>query len=153
MIKKLIYKNFNGTKQIVALSLLIFIGLALFVPMHQAQAINIWEGAKCSGDAIGPDGGPIGPCSLCDAMIVMRNIITFGFQLAFSIGTGMIAWGAIRMMAAGGNEKTLTDAKSIMTSAIIGIAIAVAAWTIVNTVLSVFVQSGVSAPWATITCT
>ena len=140
-------------KHVVAFSLLFLIGLALFVPAHQAQAVNIWEGAKCGGEVIGPDGGPKGPCSLCDAMIVMRNIITFGFQLAFSIGTAMIAWGAIRMMAAGGNEKTVTDAKSIMTSAIIGIVIAVAAWTIVNTVLSVFIQSGASAPWSTITCT
>lgn len=139
-------------KHVVAFSLLFLIGLALFVPVHQAQAVNIWEGAKCGGEAIGPDGGPKGPCSLCDAMIVMRNIITFGFELVFSISTGMIAWGAIKMMAAGGDPKKLTDAKSIMTSAIIGIVIAVSAWTIVNTLLSVFIHSSASAPWSTITC-
>ena len=139
-------------KHVVALSLLFLIGLALFVPVHQAQAVNIWEGAKCGGEVIGSDGGPKGPCSLCDAMIVMRNIITFGFELVFSISTGMIAWGAIRMMAAGGDPKKVTDARSIMTSAIIGIVIAVSAWTIINTLLSVFIHSGASAPWATITC-
>ena len=140
-------------RSIIGIVLLCFVGLALLVPIHQAHAINIWEGAKCGGAVITADGGPIGPCSLCDAMIVLRNIITFGFELVFSISTGMIAWGAIRMMAAGGDPKKLTDAKSIMTSAIIGIVIAVSAWTIVNTLLSVFIHSGASAPWATITCT
>lgn len=145
-------------KQIFALSLLFFVGFALLVPTHQAQALNIWQGATCGlpgsptiGSAGGPT-GPIGPCSLCDGIIVMRNLITFGFELVFSISAGMIAWGAIRMMAAGGNEKTIGEAKSIMTSAIIGIAIAVAAWTIVNTVLSIFSTTGVAAPWSTITC-
>lgn len=108
-------------------------------------------GSPTIGSAGGPT-GPIGPCSLCDGIIVMRNLITFGFELVFSISAGMIAWGAIRMMAAGGNEKTIGEAKSIMTSAIIGIAIAVAAWTIVNTVLSIFSTTGVAAPWSTITC-
>lgn len=139
-------------KSFIAFTLLLFIGIALVVPMHRVQAVSIWKGATCGGTVIGDTGGPTGSCSLCDALIVLRNIITFGFELAFAIGTGMIAWGAIKMMAAGGDPKRLTDAKSIMTSAVIGIVIALAAWSIVNMVLSVFVQSGVSAPWATITC-
>ena len=139
-------------KSLIAITLLFFIGLAFFIPLYSAQAVSIWKGATCGGTVIGDTGGPTGSCNLCDAIIVLRNIITFGFELAFSLGAGMIAWGAIKMMVAGGDPKKLTDAKSIMTSAVIGIVIAVAAWTIVNMVLSVFIQSGVSAPWATVTC-
>lgn len=145
-------------KHLFSLSILFLVGIALFVPIHNAHALNIWQGATCGlpgsptiGSAGGPV-GPVGPCSLCDGVIVMRNLITFGFELVFSISAGMIAWGAIKLMAAGGNEKSIGEAKSIMTSAIIGIAIAVAAWTIVNTVLSIFSTSGVAAPWTTITC-
>ena len=57
-------------------------------------------------------------------MIVMRNIITFGFQ-PLSPSNGYDCVGCNRMMAA--ENENPTDAKSIMTSAIIGIAIAVAA--------------------------
>lgn len=134
----------------------LFVIVLFIVPIHYANAINIWDGATCGGTIkIGAPGGPtgpVGPCSLCDGIIVMRNLITFGFELVFSISTGMIAWGAIELMAAGGNEKRLEAGKKRMTSAIIGIVIAVAAWTIVNTVLSVFSTSGVAAPWSSITC-
>jgi hypothetical protein len=139
-------------KPIITLSLIFFIGVALIIPFHSAQAVNIWEGAKCGNTTIGPEGGPVGACNLCDAMIVLRNIITFGFELIFTIGTGMIAWGAIRMMAAGGNEKTVSEARGIMTSAIIGIVIAVSAWTIINVILGLLSSNGVAAPWSTITC-
>lgn len=142
-------------KSLFTFSLFFFVLFALFAPTHQAHALNIWEGASCglpTGTVIGSAGGPTGPCTLCDAMIVLRNIITFGFELVFGISTGMIAWGAIRLMAAGGNEKNISEAKKIIMSAIIGIAIAVSAWTIVNTVLSVFSPSGIAAPWNQITC-
>lgn len=138
-------------KKAITLSGLTLILLVLVAPLS-AQAINIWTGARCGGAPIGPDGGPEGPCSLCDAMIVGRNVITYLFEFAFLIGTLMTAWGGMKMMLAAGDPGKLSEARQTMLSAVIGIAVAVSAWTIVNTLLSFLSPSGIAAPWATITC-
>ena len=140
------------TKKVIAISLFLFLSVILLSPAR-VSAVNIWQGATCGGSApIGPDGGPTGPCSLCDAMIVGRNIITFLFEFSMMLGTIMVAWGGIKMMIAGGDPKKISDAKQIMTSAIIGIVIAVSAWTIVNTVLAALSPTGIAPPWSKITC-
>ncbi len=128
-------------KQLVALTVLLLVAFAIFMPTHNAQALSIWAGAKCGGAVIGLNDGPTGACNLCDAMIVLRNIINFGFTLAISISTGMIAWGAVRMMTAGGSESNVSEAKKIIFSAITGVAIALGSWIIVNTLFSVFTGS------------
>ena len=140
------------TKKVIAISLFVFLSVILLSPAR-VSAVNIWQGATCGGSApIGPDGGPTGPCSLCDAMIVGRNIITFLFEFSMMLGTVMIAWGGIKLMIAGGDPGKITDAKKIMTSAILGIVIAVSAWTIVNTVLAALSPTGIAPPWSKITC-
>ena len=140
-------------KYSILLPLVFLVLFGLFIPTTKVQAVNIWQGATCGGSApIGPDGGPTGPCSLCDAMIVGRNIITFLFEFSMMLGTVMIAWGGIKMMIAGGDPGKITDARKIMTSAILGIVIAVSAWTIVNTVLAALSPTGIAPPWSKITC-
>ena len=140
------------TKKVIVISLFLFLSVILLSPAR-VSAVNIWQGATCGGSApIGPDGGPTGSCSLCDSMIVGRNIITFLFEFSMMLGTIRIAWGGIKMMIAGGDPKNISDAKQIMLSAIIGIVIAVSAWTIVNTVLAALSPTGIAPPWSKITC-
>jgi len=114
-------------------SLLIII---LFVPV-QASALNIWEGAYCGANTPITSGGPVGSCSICDAYVVAKNIINFLIQLSFTIATAMIVWGALQMILSTGNPGKVSQAKSIMMSALIGLAIALASWLIVNTIITV----------------
>ena len=111
--------------------------IILFVPVP-ASALNIWKGAYCGADtAIGDTGGPQGSCSICDAYVVAKNIINFLIQLSFTIATAMIVWGALQMILSTGNPGKVSQAKSIMMSALIGLAIALASWLIVNTIITV----------------
>jgi len=128
-----------------------FFSLAAFLsfPLF-ASAQNIWKGAKCGGIAI-VTGGPTGPCSFCDAVIVSSNIITYLTELAIVIAVAMIAYGAILMMISAGNQTKFADGRSTMTSAIIGLVVTLSAWLIVNTILHLL--SGNSPiPWNQIQC-
>ena len=120
----------------VVLSLFVVI---LLVPAP-ASALNIWEGAYCDGGENIQritDGGPVGSCTICDAYVVAKNIITFLIELSFTIAVAMIVWGAIQMIISTGNPGKVSQAKSIMINALIGLAIALASWLIINTIITV----------------
>ena len=104
-----------------------------------AAALNIWKGAYCGADTKieTETGGPQGSCSICDAYVVAKNIVNFLIQLSFTIATAMIVWGALQMILSTGNPGKVSQAKSIMMSALIGLAIALASWLIVNTIITV----------------
>ena len=121
--------------------------LPIVVSAQASSSGGIWEGTTCNQSNI----KPFRPCGFCDAVIVARNIINYLFQLAIPLAVGMIVWGAVRIMLAGGSEKNLTAGKETMVSALIGLAVALGAWVIINTLLHVITGS-VDFPWSTITC-
>ncbi|MFA6407539.1 MAG: hypothetical protein WCV80_02430 [Candidatus Paceibacterota bacterium] len=135
--------------------LFLFIGLIVVVgfssSLHSASAqtivTSIWRGAACAtGDV------PTGECGLCDAIVVAKNIVQILFQFAFLIAVGMMVWGALQMVIAGGDEGKITDAKATITDAALGLAIALGSWLIVNVFLNLLGGSS-PLPWATISCT
>ncbi|MFA6365003.1 MAG: hypothetical protein WCW78_01240 [Candidatus Paceibacterota bacterium] len=137
------------------ISLFLFIGIILFLGLLPASRFasaatvvtSIWQGASCATGDI-----PTGECGFCDAIVVAKNIVQILFQFAFPIAVGMIVWGALRMIIAGGDEGRITDAKSIMTDAALGFAIVLGSWLIVNAFLNLL-GGGSPLPWATISCT
>lgn len=108
----------------------------------------IWRGTSCTPDQAK---GPTGVCTLCDAIIVAQNIINFLFELAIPIAVAMIVWGAFVFMTAGGSEDRVASGKKIMTSAVIGLVIALGAWVIVNIVLHALTGT-VNFPWNEVRC-
>jgi hypothetical protein len=117
-----------------------------------AYAINIWEGAQCGGTTIGPDGGPQGPCNFCDALVVAKNIITLLLEFATIAAVLMIVVGALIMMFAGGSEEKFATGKKAILNAVIGLAIALGAWLIVNIVIQFLAPGDTIVPWANIQC-
>ncbi len=134
--------------------------LMLAAPHAHAAVIvtNIWQGAYCGAAApITADSGPQGPCSFCDALIVGSNLINFAIQASIAITTIMIAYGALRLVLAGGDPGKLSDAKETITRALKGLFWVVAAWMLVNVFLLFLAgASGKASPdwkWYQVTCT
>ncbi len=125
---------------------------------HAASITNLWEGAYCGATApIAGDAGPQGPCSFCDALIVGSNLINFAIQASIAITTIMIAYGALRLVLAGGDPGKMTDARETMTRALKGLFWVVTAWMLVNVFLLFLAgASGKASPnwkWYRVTCT
>ena len=133
----------------IATGIAVLLPLVVFLVPVQAGALNIWEGAYCGANTPITSGGPVGSCSICDAYVVAKNIINFLIQLSFTIATAMIVWGALQMILSTGNPGKVSQAKSIMMSALIGLAIALASWLIVNTIITVLAKSyyETKGPW------
>ncbi|MEK7506125.1 MAG: hypothetical protein AAB572_00790 [Patescibacteria group bacterium] len=117
-----------------------------------AAIFDIWKGASCGASVpITSGSGPAGPCSLCDGLQVAINIVNGLTTAAIVIATAMIIYGAVRLMLSGGSEQMFKDAKGTITSAVIGLAIVLGAWLIINTVIHI-ISGNVNFPWASIKC-
>ncbi len=92
-------------------------------------------------------------CGLCDAVKVTSNVITFlATDIAIPIVVLAIIYGGFLMLTAAGSDERFNSGKKALTSAIIGLVIVVASWSIVNTVLS-FLSGNPTLPWNQIDCT
>jgi hypothetical protein len=89
--------------------------------------------------------GNLPPCtSLCDLIDTAINVIYFGMTLAlFVIAPVVIVIGAIMIMLGGANPEMLAKGKKAIVGAVIGIAIVLCAYLIVNTVITVLNISGI----------
>lgn len=131
----------------LSLAFLVLVVLSLAPNFVSAQVLNIWQGTSGGGCNLAGSG----PCNFCDALIVTSNIIKYLWYVSTSIATAMIVYGALRLMIAGGSEDAVQKAKSIMTNAVLGLVIALAAWAIINTILH-FLAGSLNFPWNQIRC-
>ena len=110
--------------------LLFFLILFLLLVSLPAQAQLV----PCGGE-----GQP--ECTICHLFLMLNNIIGFiMFKLVPPVAIVMLIVGGIMYFFAGASPQALSQAKSIITSVAIGLAIIFCAWIIINTVL---VQSGI----------
>ena len=146
------------------------VGLAVIPFATQALSFNIWENTNktvtyASGTMLAStteNCNVVGSCNLCDALQVFKNIVNILFTIAIPLAVALIVYGGIRVMTSGGSEQNISEAKNIITSALIGLVIALAAWVIVSVILSVIAQSSFPTTtggsinfkfWNDITCT
>ena len=141
-------------KRILIAAILITI-FYLPISASAADILNIWKDTSGDGCNVPVRDSPTSTitnvCTFCDGLIVIRNIINFLFQIAIPIAVGVIVWGSIWLMTAGGNESRVKQGHETITNAVFGIFITLAAWVIINTILQIL--SGTpSFPWSEITC-
>jgi len=102
-----------------------------------------------------PCGGPDNPCTLCHFVIGFQNLINFMLDLAVVVGlVGIFASGVLYILSAG-DEKMMGSAKSALTATLIGFAIVLGAWLIVNVVLWTFsanLNMEAGGNWYTLEC-
>ncbi|MDD5760620.1 MAG: pilin [Candidatus Pacebacteria bacterium] len=82
-----------------------------------------------------PCGGETEPaCNLCHLLVLVQNVLHFAIEMAFLVVIILIVYGGLRWIFSLGKEENIKAGQRIITNAIIGIVIILAAWIIVNTV-------------------
>ena len=80
---------------------------------------------------------PIDGCGFNEVMILINSVINF---LLFTIATPLAAlifvYAGFKLITSSGDPGKLTDVKNILKNAIFGYLIALAAWLIINTILT-----------------
>lgn len=82
-------------------------------------------------------------CDFNDLMILINKVINFIiFSLALPIAAIMFAYAGFKLVTSGGDTGARQTAKTIFTNTLIGLVFVVAAWLIINTVLSILGYNG-----------
>ncbi len=114
-----------------------------------ALSFNLWEGTETtnsftSGTLLYSSTSTCnvsGACTFCHALIVVQNAIAILFQVAIPVAVIFIIIGAIIMMTSGGSESRLKTARAFMTNAAVGLAIGLASWLMINTIVKLIANS------------
>jgi hypothetical protein len=84
-----------------------------------------------------PCGGPNNPCTICYMVLMIQNLINFGFKIFVYIGILMIVIAGITYIVSAGSPKMMETAKAFLKNALIGFGVMLGAWIIVNTIMLV----------------
>ncbi|TSC59730.1 MAG: hypothetical protein LiPW15_750 [Parcubacteria group bacterium LiPW_15] len=122
-----------------AIPALALIFASLLVPaLASAGAFSPYWGpiVSCSGSP--QPGSALPQCtSFCDLLVTGQNIVKMAMTIAiYIIAPLFLIWGGVRIMLARGNATEVSDARKMLLSTVIGIAITVGAFIIVNTFFS-----------------
>lgn len=78
------------------------------------------------------------PLKTTDVQELLNNVIDAILGIVGVVAVAMIVYGGVQIMISGGDSKKLEDAKKTITSAIIGLIIALLSYAIINYVLEIF---------------
>lgn len=154
---KIFFKN----RSVFAFSFLVVFSILLLVPAlaSAAQARFPYWGplVSCTGPLTNPDGTTnANACkSVCDLFATGQNIIYFMMTIAvFAVAPIMIVIGGIMILISAGSQERISSGRKMVTGAVIGIAIALGAFIIVNTFFYVIsiATGGSSRDWFKIEC-
>ena len=145
-------------KKILIVASILTFYLSLASPgIASAEILNIWDGTGEGGVSCNQpilEGDRLvsaNACDFCDGLIIIQNIVKLLTEVAIPIAFAMIIYGALMLMIAVGSEEKVKKSRGIMTSAVVGLVIALSAWIIVNTILHVLTGQP-DFPWNQISC-
>ena len=101
--------------------------------------VSLADGFVPCGRASG-SADEMAPCTLCHIIIGGKVVMDWGLRLMVAIGLVVITAMGIWYIVSTGNPSMISQAKSGIKMALIGIAVMLGAWLIVNTVLLLFAQ-------------
>jgi hypothetical protein len=111
--------------------------------------------ADVGGGLVPCGNGPNNPCTLCHFVVGFQNLINFMLKLVVTVGfVGIFASGVLYIISAG-DEKLMGSAKSALSASLIGFAIVLGAWLIVNVTLWAFsakLDMRAGGNWYTLEC-
>src|SRR3989344_2713153 len=81
------------------------------------------------------------PCTICHLYALVKTLIDFLLIIIVPLAVFALVVGAVYLLASGGRESWVSRGKEIIWSAVIGVLIALIAWLIVNTIMSVLIDS------------
>ena len=109
--------------------------------LNATQAADIVPCGK-----IDASGNITNPCTWCNLMQMISNIITFMLYIVFPIAATMIVVGGISIMTAAGSPQKIKKGKEIITAAIIGLLIALFSYFIIDTIIKVLAGQVTTGP-------
>ncbi len=113
----------------------VMLAFLLFANVSSAAIVN------CGGrDA---NGNPQADCTIGNLFQTIFRIINFLLSWAWLVATLVIVWAGWEMVNAGGNEEMVSKAKTSLTHGIIGFFLIMAAFVLINFVVSILTGSGV----------
>ncbi len=128
----------------------LFFGLFLFfsttlalVPVG-AQA----DGLIPCGRSFGDDPAQQAPCTICHVVVAGNGLITWGRDIMTVIAITVIFAMAVLYVISAGDQGMMQTAKGGIKAALIGFAVMLSAWLIVNIVLTVLVDNTAGKPLA-----
>ncbi|MEK9209536.1 MAG: pilin, partial [Patescibacteria group bacterium] len=130
-----------------------FISLALvivFLPVFVfgVEGEEVKGGLVPCGTQVNEKGEVTNPCTLCDIFVLIKKIMDFAALIAIPLAVGFMAYGGIRMAAAGGSTESLEKGRKALTSALIGIFLVFGAWLIIDLIMgNLLKKGGVFWPW------
>lgn len=120
--------------------------------------LAVAQGTIFGPDICDPQRDPAS-CNICAFMRLVKKIIDWLTGIAFLLATVFIIFGGFVIMTAGGSPEKVKKGREIITAAVIGILLTLAAWLIVGTVLQIITgappgqaPAGFPWPWNQIRC-
>ena len=95
------------------------------------------------------------PCTLCDIFIMVQNVIDFIFVAIFILAPIYVLWGGFEILTSAGEAGKVSNGKKKITAAVVGIVIALVAWTGLNMGFNALVSPGSEGfpwPWNEVKC-
>ena len=78
-------------------------------------------------------------CGICDLAKLVSNLLNAAIYLAVIAAAVLFAWTGFKFVSARDNSGALTAAKKMFWNVVLGLIIILAAWLIVNTIMSFMV--------------
>lgn len=128
----------------------------LFVVVSVGASFPVQD-VNAAGSGLVPCGSGTGntsPCTLCHLVQGVDNIIQWGMQVMTYFGIAVIVAMGIVYIVSAGNPAMMTTAKNGIKSSLIGFALMLGAWIIINTIMTTLANNGVghAENWYSFTC-
>jgi hypothetical protein len=95
------------------------------------------------------------PCTLCDIFKIVKNIIDFILAAIFILAPIYVLWGGFEILTSAGESGKVSNGKKKITAAVVGIIIALVAWTGLSMLFNALVSPGSEGfpwPWNEVKC-
>lgn len=127
-------------KHTLAFLLFFLVAVTMFLPTS-VQAASLVPCGRTQDDTTTSDVNEAKPCTICHVVVGGQKLIQWSMNIMTVIGiTVIFAMGVLYVISAG-DEGMIKTAKTGMKAALIGFAVMLSAWLIVNIVLTVLVDS------------
>jgi hypothetical protein len=99
----------------------------------------------------GLDGTYANRCTLCHLIVGIKKIFDYGIKIIAVITLACATFAGVMYVVSSGNESTMESAKAFLRASLIGLAVVLSAWVIVNTVITVLMPTksdlGIGQKW------
>ncbi|MBU2028828.1 hypothetical protein KJ761_02980, partial [Patescibacteria group bacterium] len=80
-------------------------------------------------------------CTLCDLIVGFKKLFDYGITTIVIICLACATFAGVMYVVSSGSEKMITSAKDFLKGSLIGLAVVLCAWVIVNTVITVLMPT------------